>query len=528
MNNIKDPSIEEIESLQKRCVSLEQTVDELKMKLAWYEEQLRLSQKRRFGASSERSNGDSAQLSLFDEAEAEVESHPGTIEEPVLETISYKRKKQKGQREEALKNLPVERIEYRLSEDEQICTACGHPTHEMSTEVRRELKIVPAQVSVVEHVRFVYACRHCERTEIETPIVTAPMPNPVIPGSLASASAIAYVINKKYVEGMPLYRLEQQFNRQGVTLSRQTLANWVIQGTDRWLRPVYERLHEHLLERRYLHADETPLQVLREPERAAETQSYMWLYRSGRDGPPIVLYEYQPTRAREHPTRFLPGFHGFLHVDGYAGYNDLPDVTLVGCWAHARRKYDEALKALPASDRDRPSAARTGLEYCNRLFAIERGLKTSSVEERYETRLKQSRPLLDEYFAWVETQSGQVLPKSALGKAIGYSMNQRSRLETFLQDGHLEIDNNRSERSIKPFVMGRKAWLFACTPRGANASAMAYSLAETAKENHLNPFIYLKYLFEQLPNLDVEDRDVLDSLLPWSDRLPDDVRHPRG
>jgi transposase len=527
MNDTYELSLEEIESLQKQCVTLQHTVDELKLKLAWYEEKLRLSQARRFGASSERSTGDSVQLSLFDEAEAEVEAHPESLEEPALETITYKRKKQKGQRDDALKDLPVERVEYRLSEEEQICNACGHLTHEMSTEVRRELKIIPPQVRVVEHVRVVYGCRHCEKTGIETPIVTAPMPNPVLPGSLASPSAIAYVINKKYVEGMPLYRLEQQFDRQGITLSRQTLANWVIQGTDRWLRLLYDRLHEHLLERKYLHADETPLQVLKEPDRAAETKSYMWLYRSGRDGPPIVLYEYQPTRAREHPMRFLTGFKGYLHVDGYAGYHDFPDVTFVGCFAHARRKYDESLKALPASDRDRPSAAKTGLEYCNRLFAIERGIKTLSAQERYETRLAQSRPVLDAYFAWVEEQGGQVLPKSSIGQAIGYSKNQRTRLEAYLHDGNLEIDNNRAERSIKPFVMGRKAWLFACTPRGASASAMAYSIAETAKENHLNPFAYLQYLFEQLPNVDVKDPAVLDSLLPWSEQLPDDVRHPR-
>lgn len=211
-------------------------------------------------------------------------------------------------------------------------------------------------------------------------------------------------------------------------------------GANNWLALIYNRLHEHLLKRDILHADETTLQVLHEPGRAAQTQSYLWLYRTGRDGPAIVLYDYQTTRASKHPRRFLSGFKGYLHVDGYAGYNELPDVTLVGCWAHARRKFDEALKALPDSKRSSAVAAKEGLEFCNRLFAIERELKDATPDERYKIRLVRSRPVLDAFLAWLKSQRSQVLPKSSFGQAIKYCLSQWDKLEAFLQDGRLRLD----------------------------------------------------------------------------------------
>ncbi len=516
---------EETAALQEEYVTLKQENNTLKSKIEYLEEKLRLAQHKRFGPSKERTDTDSVQTQLFNEAEAEAEP---TLEEPTFETITYERKKkQPGQRDEQLKDLPVERVEHRLPEEEQVCACCGGPMHEMSTEVRRELKMIPAQVKVVEHVQFIYGCRHCERHETETPIVKARIPWAVIPKSLASPSALAYILDKKYVQGMPLYRLAQQFERQGVPLSRQTLANWVVQGTMHWLAKIYDRMHEELLQRQYLHADETPVQVLHEAGRAPETQSYMWLYRSGRDGPPIVLYDYQETRSREHPRNFLAGFQGYLHVDGYAGYNNLPNVKLAACWSHARRKYDEALKALPTAKRKSPSTAKAGLDFCNQLFKIERGLKDASAEKRYEERQRLSRPVLDAFSAWLHTQKDNILPKSTLGEAVNYCLNQWEKLVAFLEDGNLEIDNNRAERSIKPFVMDRKAWLFSNTPKGARASAIAYSIVETAKENGLNPFAYLEYLFEQLPNLNETTEDPLAALLPWSDDLPEQVRPRR-
>lgn len=506
-----------IEELEQKTAKLEQKNAELMAKINWYEEQFRLAQQKRFGASSEKTDPDQVTMDLFNEAEAL--STP-TSEEPDVESITYSRKKSVGSREAKLDHFPVETISYTLPEADQVCTCCGGALHEMSTETRNELTVIPAEVKIVRHVRQVYACRRCEREEIRTPIVTTPMPKPVYPGSLASASIIAHVMSQKYADSQPLYRQEQQFARLGLTISRQTLANWMIYGADQWLSLLTNRMHEHLLSQNILHADETTLQVLREPGKSAETKSYLWLYRTGRMGPPIILYDYRPTRGGENPRNFLAGFSGFLHVDGYAGYHKVKDVTLIGCWAHARRKFDEALKALPPSDKPE-TVANQGLQFCNQLFAIERELKDVTTEERYTIRLERSGPILDAYLVWLRQERSRTLPKSLLGQAITYSLNQWDKLTAFLKDGRLEIDNNRSERSIKPFVIGRKNWLFANTPRGARASSTNYSVIETAKENGLNPFKYLKYLFEQLPQIsDPKDREALDSLLPWSPSIP--------
>ena len=277
------PADATVEDLRQRCARLEQQNVELTAKLHWFEEQFQLARHRQFGASSERSVPEQQSL-LFNEAEVEASATPA-VPEPTVETITYRRRKARGRREAMLRELPVETIEHRLPESEQVCSSCGGPLHEMSTEVRQELAIVPAQVKVVKHVRYIYGCRRCEREEITPTIVPAPAPAAVIPGSLASASAVAHVMVQKFVEGLPLYRQEQQFQRLGLALSRQTLANWMVTTSERWLSPLYERMHHHLLKRDILHADETTLQVLHEPGRAAQTQSSIWLYRTaGRAG----------------------------------------------------------------------------------------------------------------------------------------------------------------------------------------------------------------------------------------------------
>ncbi len=395
----------------------------------------------------------------------------------------------------------------------------------MTTETRREIAVVLPQVKVVEHLCQVYACRHCERHELQTPIVTAPMPRPIYPGSLASPSAMAHVMCQKYINSQPLYRQEQDWTRLGYPLSRQTMANWMIYGAEQWLLPVVVEMRRHLLKQAALHADETTLQVLKEPGKAAQSDSYMWLYRTSRGAAPVVIYDYQRTRGGEHRRDFLAGFKGYLHVDGYAGYHKVKDVTLVGCWAHARRKYDEALKAAPEARANPHSVAVQGLAYCNPLFAIERELKDATPEERLAARKEQSQEVLDAYSTWLRQQKSRTMPKSTLGQAIGYSLNQWEKLTAFMKDGGLEIDNNRGERSIKPFVIGRKNWLFANTPRGAKASAAIYSVIETAKENGLHPFHYLTYLFEQLPQLaNLQEPQTLASFMPWSPLLPDFCR----
>lgn len=509
------------EQLQARVIELEKRIAELDAKVKWYEEQFRLSQQKKFGASSERTPAE--QLTFFMN-EVEAEADP-THKEPTMETITYRRRKAHRKREALLADLPVERIEYQLPEEERTCACCGGPLHVMSTEVRRELKVIPAEVRVVEHVQAVYSCRRCEREATSTPIVTASMPKPAAPGSLASPSILSYIMTQKYQYAMPLYRLEQQFAQLGVPLTRQTLANWTLKAANTWLEPLYAQMQSHLRAQPILHADETTVQVLQEPGRKAETQSYLWLYRTGRDGPPIILYDYQTTRSGEHPSRFLAGFSGYLHVDGYPGYHKVAGATLVGCWAHARRKFDEALKALPPDKRATAVTAREGLDYCNRLFAIERQIKDAPPEERLRVRTEQSRPVVEAFSAWLKEKEPQVLTKSKLGEAITYCVSQWEKLVRFLEDGRLELDNNRSERSIKPVVIGRKNWLFSNTPRGARASAVIYSIIETAKENGLNPFAYLTWLFEEMPQLlDLENPQVLDRMLPWSESVPSTCR----
>ena len=324
--------------------------------------------------------------------------------------------------------------------------------------------------------------------------------------------------------GSPLYRQEQELNRQGVMLSRQTMSNWILRCSKDWLTPVYEELHRKLISQDVLHADETTLQVLREPGKKAQSKSYMWLYRTSGDAvQPIVLYEYQSSREHSHPKVFLEGFRGYLHSDGYEAYHKLGEaVTSVGCWAHARRYFDEAVKALPNGKKSTGSAA-TGQAYCTKLFKIEQTLADLSPEERYKKRLEQAKPVLDELFAWAKTRGAA--PKSALGKALGYLDEQEVYLRTYLKDGRLELSNNRAERSIKPFVIGRKNFLFANTPEGAQGSAVMYSLIETAKENGLDPYRYLCHIFQTAPNLNQTAENWVTPLLP--ENAPDDCRVPK-
>jgi transposase len=521
--NKNDSLVQSIEELNDRILAQEQRIAELNAKLKWYEEQYRLAMQKQYGASSEKTIP--GQLNLFNEAEDTADPK---AKEPDLETVTYQRKKkQPGQQADKLKDLPVEVIEYRLTEQEQICPRCRGHLHEMSTQVRHEVKVIPASAVVVQHVQYIYACRRCERENTKTPIVKAPMPNPILPGSLASPSVLAYIMDQKYTNSLPLYRQEKQLLRLGIQLSRQTMANWLLAAADPWLKIIYDRLHAKLLKYDILQADETTIQVLREPGRSAQTKSYMWLYRTGREGPPIILYDYQTTRAAKHPERFLSGFKGYLLTDGYSGYRRLTNVTLAGCWAHARRKLTEALKILPADQKDKPVAAKVGLAYCNKLYTIEHRLKDASFTERYEKRLELSKPLLDEFYTWLIRQRQHTLPKSTFGQAITYCLNQWDVLNTFLLDGRLEIDNNSTERSVKNFVIGRKNFLFSNTPRGAGGSAIMYSIIETAKENNLKPYNYLQYLFEQLPNINTDDEAAIENLMPWSDALPAYCRMPQ-
>jgi len=508
---------------------LETQNEQLSSRLHIFEEQLKLLRHKRFGKSSERTVPE--QRRLFNEAEMISEQSPAQeTAEAEIQTITYERKK--PGRKPLPADLPRERIEYELPEHEQYCPECGEHMHKMGEDVRSELNIIPAQVKVVEHVRFKYGCRNCEKNNVTVPIKKAEAPQPVIKKGNASPSSISYVMTAKFVDGVPLYRQEKHLSRLGLEISRSVLSDWMLKGST-LLEPVYEAAHQALIQREVLHADETTLQVLKEPGRSAETKSYMWLYRTGMDGPPnllqpaIILYDYQETRSGEHPRKFLSGFKGYLHVDGYSGYDGLekpektgepPSIKLCSCWAHFRRKADETIKGLPP-DKRRGCRAKELLDRINHLFSIERGLSKCTPEERHAERQKKSLPAVEDLRKLLLDIKDEILPKSLLGTAVTYGLNQWEKLTRFLEDGRIELSNNRAEQNIRPFVIGRKNFLFCNTPGGARASAVIYSIIEMAKANGLNPYAYLTNLFEKLPNIDAADTAAIDAVLPWNIKL---------
>ena len=372
-----------------------------------------------------------------------------------------------------------------------------------------KLEFIPAQIKVIEHVRLKYSCRGCEKHGTKTDVKIAPLPASPIPKGIATPSLLSQIITSKYQYGLPLYRQESMFKQYAIALNRKTMSEWMVKSSHLF-KPLIERLHQLLLEQPVIHADETPLKVIKEDKK----KCYMWVYCTGTDSPNesglpnIVLYDYQNSRAGSCPVNYLGDFNGFLQVDGYAGYHQV-DATLVGCMAHARRKFKEAEQSQP---KGKTGKANWALNHIQKLYRIETGLKDKSEKEKYATRQAKSLPLLNEFKQWLDKSAEQVPPKSAIGKAISYSRNQWNSLIVYVENGHLAFDNNRAERAVKPFVIGRKNWLFSNTASGANASAILYSLIETAKANGLIPFDYLLHCFEHLAN----GSDDIDAILPWN------------
>jgi transposase len=511
---------QKIQELEILVANQATQIAKMEILINYYEEQFKLAQRRRFGASSEQSPD---QLRLFEDMFNEAEHQAdASLPEPLYEEITYKRKKRVGKREEDLSGLPVERIDHELPESERLCPECGELMHDIGVTIRDELEIIPAKVIHKEHAVHAYGCANCEKNSDHTPIIRATAPTPLITGSLATPSAVAHIAIQKYGDGVPLYRTEKKLTYDGVVLSRQTMANWLIYCAQNYLSALYALLTAKLMKETILHADETTIQVLREPGRAPRTKSYEWLYRtSGCSEHAIVIFDYRETRGHDHPKAFLKEFKGYLHTDGYQAYHNLPSgIIVVGCWFHCRRYWENLYKTIPKEKRD-GSNAELGLVYINLLFAFEDEYRDLPPDKRYEKRLEYSKPVSDEFFAWVQTL--KALPKSLFGEAINYALSQRVYLENVYLDGRLEFSNNRAERSIRPFVQGRKQWLFAATPNGAESSSIFYSIIETAKENQLHPYQYLKYLLEMLPSAKSGE---LESLLPWSKTLPAYCRVP--
>ncbi len=526
MKKLENPSSKTLKITDKKhfvdaeTLKLQMENDVLKKELSWYKEQYELSKKNRFGSSSEKMPHED-QIGFFNEAEMTADTE--ATETDVTEVV-YNRSVKKSSMKDKLDDLPVERIEYTLSEADQACPVCDHDLHQMSTQIRRELKVVPASVTVVEHVQSIYSCRSCEVNEEHASIIKAAMPNPVLAKSMVSPTLLAHIMNNKFTLGIPLYRQEKEFKRTMIPISRQNLANWVLHGANEHLVHLYDHLHKHLVTKDVLHADETDIQVLEEDGRTSQQKSKMWVYASSHTDEMVCLYDYRTTRAGKHAVNFLKGFSGYLHTDGYTGYNQVPNTTIMACVAHVRRYFHEAMVAVKDVESPRHVKAKEGLAFCTKLFNQEKRWKELIPEDRYIKRQDEMKPVLDAYLVWLKEMKKAALPKSKLGDAVRYTLNLWPKVITILEDGRLELSNNRAERLVKPFVINRKNFLFSKTPMGAQSSAIVQSIVETAKGNNLNVFYYLTYLLEQLPNIDVGDPEQLDQLLPWSDKLPEHLK----
>lgn len=463
------------------------------------EEYVRLLKHKRFGRSSEKS--DAAQLGLFNEAECAVDDlDPEEVERGETVTVPAHTRRKPGRRPLPAE-LPRVEILHDLPEKEKVCAHDGHALVEIGRETSEQLEIVPATIHVLCHIRPKYACPQCQ-----SGVKIAPLPPQPIPKSLAAPGLLAHVAISKYADGLPLYRQEKMLQRLGIDLPRATLAHWMIRVAE-LSQPLLNLMREELVAGDIIGADETPFQVLKEPGRPATSQSYLWVWRGGSERVPLLLYSYDPSRSGEVPKRVLEDFSGYLQTDGYEGYDAVTEangLTRVGCFAHARRKFDEALKAQSKNKKNgkkrlaKETKARQGLNFIRSLYRIERRIAEEPPDERRRIRQECSRPVLEKMRKWLDESLGSVPPQSLTGRALGYLDKQWVRLIRYVEDGRLRIDNNLVENAIRPFVIGRKAWLFADTVRGAQASANLYSLIETAKANRVEPYAYLRHVFTEL------------------------------
>ncbi|MFN4056491.1 MAG: IS66 family transposase [Alishewanella aestuarii] len=480
----------------KRIAKLERVNQQLSDKLQQLLERYNLAQYQKFSPSSETYEGEGE---ILNEAEQLIEDEPSATEAETAEKTT------KPRRPRIAPELP--RVDVIHDIDNKTCACCGHALHQMGEEVSEQIEFVPAQIRVLRNVRLKYSCRQCETTGTKVDIKIADVPPTVIPKSMATPSLLAQIISSKMHYGLPLYRQEQLFNQAGIELSRQTMSRWLITCAEK-LKPLLALMKTELLKQPVLWADETTVNVLD----VEKSTCYMWVYGCGLEkstGPKLVLFDYQDSRSSIHPTDFLAGFTGYLQVDGYAAYEKTLAI-LVGCMAHARRKFVEAQKA---QGKGKTGKADVALNHIQKLYALESKLKTAPPDKKYDARQTLAKPLLEQFKSWLDKSSESVVKESLLGNAITYSLNQWPKLIRYLDDGRLNIDNNRAERAVKPFVIGRKAWLFANTRTGAQASAALYSLVETAKINGLEPYDYLCRLLTELPKANTQEQ--LQQLLPY-------------
>jgi transposase len=475
------------------------------------EDYIRSLNQKQFGSSSEKL--ETIQADLFVEAEDDDEISVKTEAESTEadDTVTVAAHQRKKHRVSIPANLPRVEIVHDLPDDQKVCPHDGSALKQIGFESHEQLDVIPAKIQVLYHKRLKYACPCCEGF-----LITASKPAQPIEKSIASPGLLASVATQKYVDALPLYRQTEIFKRIGIELDRTTLANWMVK-CGQLVQPLINLIHERMLEQNIIHADETRVQVLNEPGRAAETQSFMWVLRSTTPTCAAVLFQYEPTRSGKAAENLLRDYKGALMVDGFSGYNGVCEknhIHRLGCWAHARRKFVDAQKMQPKGKTGKSDQA---LAYIQQLYRIESDIKEKTSLEKFATRQQQSKPIIDKLKIWLDKSIAHSPPESAIGKALFYLHEQWPRLIRYLDDGDYPIDNNPAENTIRPFVVGRKNWLFSASQKGATSSANLYSLIETAKANGLEPYVYLKKIFTDLPNAtSVED---VENCLPWNCKL---------
>jgi len=515
--------------LQDQNDKLSGEIRELNKKMEVLIEQITLANKNRFGRSSEKMT-DTSQICFMEVDgtivffnEAEAVSDLDAEEPDTLENKPARTAKVVGKKDADIKDLPVNIINHYLTDEELVAEFGENGWKQLPDAISKRYRFIPAKVEIDEHHVGVYASKTDDR------IIKADHPKALLHGSLVSPTIAAAIMNGKYVNAVPLYRLEQEFSRYGLTITRQNMANWMIRLGESYLAVLYDYLHQKLYNYHVIQADETPVLVNRDG-RSAGSKSYMWVYRSGHlyTDKQIVLYDYHKTRNSSHPREFLRDYSGICVTDGYQVYHTIEkereDLQIAGCWVHARRKFDEALTVIPKAHQNKSNAFLV-IKQIQAIYREEGKLNKLSSEERLMQRQLVIKPLVDALFAYLKKMEPTVPASGQLRKAYTYILNQEKYLRVFLEDGEVPIDNNASERAIRGFCIGKKNWQMIDTINGAHSSAIIYSIAETAKANNLKPYDYFVYLLEEIPkHMEQKDRTFLEDLLPWSKKLPEGIR----
>ena len=489
-----------LDELKKIIVDLYKKQQQYSSEIELLHEQVSHLYKKLFGRKSEKDKyaGESPQLPLFDMPEPDPDQEETAEEQTEVKGHT----RTKGKRKPLPPTLPRVDVVHDIAEEDKVCH-CGAQLSRIGEEVSEKLDIIPAVIQVIRHVRPKYSCKQCENIEEKgSTVKIAPVPAQLIPKAIASGGLMAHILTAKFADALPFYRQERQFERLGTDICRATMCRWTMKVA-KACEPIKELLHQAVLSGPLINADETTVQVLKEPGKAANSKSYMWVFRGGDPRAPSFYFHYYHSREGKVASEFLNGYQGVVQSDGYVAYDFLDHkkgVSHLGCWAHARRKFMDAKKARGKNSK-KAGAVDEGLAYIKKLYTIETGAKSRelSAKELLQLRQAEAKPVLDNMHKWLKKKQLQVVPKSLLGKAISYTLNQWHRLIGYIDSEYATPDNNLAENAIRPFCVGRKNWLFAGNPKGAQASATIYSLLESAKANNLEPYKYLRYLFEKIP-----------------------------